>query len=114
MEPLLNAIDRKDVALVGTGGTTTILARMSNELESFDRARIEGTRLGQRAVLEHMVHLWSLSIADRKKIPGLPSSRADVIIMGVAIYESVMQQLQVTELYVSTRGLRFGALLDTP
>jgi exopolyphosphatase/guanosine-5'-triphosphate,3'-diphosphate pyrophosphatase len=114
MEPLLNGIDRKDVVLVGTGGTTTILARMSNQLESFDRARIEGTRLDQRAVLEQMVHLWSLSIADRKKIPGLPSSRADVIIMGVAIYESVMQQLQVTELYVSTRGLRFGALLDTP
>lgn len=114
MEPLFHGIDRKDVVLVGTGGTTTILARMTNKLERFDRAQIEGTRLDQRAILEHMVHLWSLSIAERKKIPGLPSSRADVIIMGVAIYESVMHQLQLAELYVSTRGLRFGALLDTP
>ena len=34
--------------------------------------------------------------------------------MGVAIYEAAMQQLDLPELYVSTRGLRFGALLDTP
>ena len=34
--------------------------------------------------------------------------------MGVAIYEAVMQQFHLSELYVSTRGLRFGALLDTP
>jgi exopolyphosphatase/pppGpp-phosphohydrolase len=32
----------------------------------------------------------------------------------VAIYEAVMQHFQLPELYVSTRGLRFGALLDTP
>ena len=114
MEPLLNGVDRRDIALVGTGGTTTILARMVNKLEQFDRERIEGTRLSQREVLEYMVHLWSLSLAGRRKIPGLPSSRADVIIMGVAIYEAVMQHLHLPELHVSTRGLRFGALLDTP
>jgi exopolyphosphatase/guanosine-5'-triphosphate,3'-diphosphate pyrophosphatase len=114
LEQILSGEARQAVTLVGTGGTTTILARMEKKLERFDRARIEGTRLSRQQVLDYMVHLWSLSLASRKAIPGLPANRADVIIMGVAIYEAVMQHFNLPELYVSTRGLRYGALLDTP
>jgi exopolyphosphatase/guanosine-5'-triphosphate,3'-diphosphate pyrophosphatase len=61
-----------------------------------------------------MVHLWSLPVSERKKIVGLPPKRADIIPFGVAIYEAVMEHFQFVELHVSTRGLRFGALLDEP
>jgi exopolyphosphatase/guanosine-5'-triphosphate,3'-diphosphate pyrophosphatase len=114
LEKILGGDAQKNVTLVGTGGTTSILARMEKKLERFERARIEGTRLGREQILDYMVHLWSLPLASRKKIPGLPANRADVIIMGVAIYEGVMDHFNLPELYVSTRGLRFGALLDTP
>jgi exopolyphosphatase/pppGpp-phosphohydrolase len=85
---------------------------MAGRLREFDRERIEGTRLTRQQILDWMVHLWSLSLANRKKIVGLPSKRADVILMGTAIYEAVMEQIDFAELFVSTRGLRFGALLD--
>lgn len=114
MQSLLDEAARQDLTLVGTGGTTTILARIKHEMIGFDRTRLEGTRLSQQQVLEYMVQLWSLPLAQRKKLPGLPPNRADVIIMGVAIYEAVMQHFGLAELYVSTRGLRFGALLDSP
>jgi len=114
MESLFTEAVKRELTLVGTGGTTTLLARMERKLLHFDREQIEGTRLTRAQVLEYMVHLWSLPIAARKQIPGLPPNRADVIIMGVAIYEAVMHHFQLPELYVSTRGLRFGALLDTP
>jgi len=114
MESLLTDAARHHVTLVGTGGTTTILARLEKKLTAFDRPAIEGTRLGQRRVLEWMVDLWSVPLSERKKIPGLPANRADVILMGVAIYEAVMKHFDIAELYVSTRGLRFGALLDSP
>ena len=97
---------------MGTGGTTTILARMRHQMADFNRERIEGTRLTRGEVLDYMVLLWSKSLAARKQIPGLPPSRADVILMGVAIYESLMQQLDLPEVYVSSRGLRFGVLLE--
>jgi len=114
LDKILDGDARQNVTLVGTGGTTTILARMERKLERFDRASIEGTKLSRQQILEYMVHLWSVSLANRKKMVGLPANRADVIIMGVAIYEAVMQHFNLPELYVSTRGLRFGALLDTP
>lgn len=114
MESRLSDAVRQHVTLVGTGGTTTILARMEHKIATFDRERIEGTRLTRQQILEYMVHLWSLPLPKRKTVVGLPPNRADVIIMGVAIYEAVMQHFNLPELYVSTRGLRFGALLDTP
>lgn len=100
------------LTLVGTGGTTTILARMMNQLTSFDREKIDGTRLSHQRVLEYLLELWSKPLAIRRAMVGLPPNRADVIIMGVAIYEAVMRHFNLPDLCVSTRGLRFGAILD--
>lgn len=97
--------------LVGTGGTTSILARMEHRLQNFDRDRIEGTRLSRHTILNAMVRLWSLPLEERRKLEGLPANRADIILMGVAIYEAVVSHFHFQDLYVSTRGLRFGALL---
>ncbi len=102
---------RRDILLVGTGGTTTILARMEVELENYDRNRIEAVRLTRAQVTAHLENLWSLPLAERKKLPGLPPLRADVILTGAAIYESVMLEFGFSELRVSTRGLRFAALM---
>src|SRR5205823_5557379 len=48
------------VRLVGTGGTASILARMEEKLEVYDRARIEAARLGLDRVRWHAERLWSL------------------------------------------------------
>jgi len=98
--------------LVGTGGTTSILACMESELPSYDRGRIEATRLSLDRVTWHRKRLWHLPLAERKQIIGLPKNRADVILTGVAIYEAVMEEFGFHELRVSTRGLRFGAVMD--
>lgn len=109
-ERLGNAAER-DVTLVGTGGTATILARMELKTDKFDREMIEATVLSRDAILDYMFSLWSVTLAERRKLAGLPGNRADVIIMGVAIYEAVMHHFGFTQLNVSTRGLRHGALL---
>jgi len=98
--------------LVGTGGTTAILARMEAKLADYDRARIEAVRLSLAQLQAHRQSLWTLSLADRKRIVGLPKQRADVILPGVAIYEAVMEEFGFAELRVSTRGLRFAAVMD--
>jgi exopolyphosphatase/guanosine-5'-triphosphate,3'-diphosphate pyrophosphatase len=117
LQPALQRESADDTAhrpavLVGTGGTATILARMQGRLGKFHRERIEGMRLTIEQVRDHVERLWELPLAQRKQTIGLPRKRADVILSGVVIYEGVMENLGYSELRVSTRGLRFAALLE--
>lgn len=100
------------VRLVGSGGTATILARMELGLKDYDRERIEAVRLSLKKTKAWVERLWSLSLAERREIPGLPKERADVMLTGVLIYEAVMEAFEFGELRVSTRGLRFAAVMD--
>lgn len=96
--------------LVGTGGTTSILARLELQLPDYDRDRIEATRFTAARLRWHVERLWRLPLAERRQLPGLPPKRADVILFGAAIYEAVMEGFSLAELRVSTRGLRFAAV----
>ena len=101
-----------EIQLVGTGGTTSILARLERRSDHFDREQIESTVLTLAQVAAHRERLWRLPLARRKEIIGLPPSHADVILPGVLIYEEVMEEFGFHQLRVSTRGLRFAAVMD--
>ena len=103
---------REPVLLIGTGGTATILARMEKQLEDFHREEIEAARLSLGQVNLHMHRLWNISMEERRKIVGLPPKRADVILTGLAIYEATLECFGFTELRISTRGLRYAAVLE--
>ena len=109
--PHIEAIRNGGVRLVGTGGTTTILARMQLQLRRYDRDLMEGLVLTREQIHSHRDKLWTLPLAERKQIIGLPGKRADVILTGTVIFGEVMDVLHMTELKVSTRGLRFAAVL---
>jgi exopolyphosphatase/guanosine-5'-triphosphate,3'-diphosphate pyrophosphatase len=106
-----NAEAVAELKLVGTGGTASILGCMEARLETFDRKRLEATRLSQERLRWHVEHLWDMPLSNRKEVVGLPKNRADVILTGVAIYEAVAELFGFRELRLSTRGLRFAALL---
>jgi exopolyphosphatase / guanosine-5'-triphosphate,3'-diphosphate pyrophosphatase len=106
-------LDRaQEIQLIGTGGTVGILGSMEAELKTFDRGRLEMTRLSRERLRWHVEHLWRLPLTERKKITGLPPNRADVILAGAAIYEAVMELFDFQELRISTRGLRFAAVRE--
>jgi exopolyphosphatase/guanosine-5'-triphosphate,3'-diphosphate pyrophosphatase len=97
---------------VGTGGTASILGCMEAELGTFDRERLESSRLTKERLTWHVERLWGLPLTRRREVIGLPPNRADVILMGAVIYESVLRHFDFTELRISTRGLRFGTVLE--
>jgi len=111
LEPALK-METGEIRLIGTGGTTSILARIEKKLDRFDREKIERAVLSFDQIVAHRKNLWKLPLAGRKEIPGLPKTRADVILTGVLIYEMVMAEFGFEQLRVSTRGLRFAAVMD--
>jgi exopolyphosphatase / guanosine-5'-triphosphate,3'-diphosphate pyrophosphatase len=112
LEPALRREGNGNVQLAGTGGTVSILSRIEKKLRHFDRGEIERTVLSLDRITAHRKNLWSLSLAKRREIVGLPKMRADVILTGVLIYEIIMQEFGFTQIHVSTRGLRFAAVMD--
>lgn len=98
--------------LVATGGAASILARVEGKLETFDRESIEAIRLKLERLRHHVERLWRLPLEERKKVIGLPANRADVILPGAAIYEAIMEEFEFSELRISTRGLRFAAVMQ--
>jgi len=112
LERVAHACGKGALILIGTGGSATVLGCMEAGLSTFDRERLETIRLSARQVRSHAERLWGLSLEARKKTIGLPPNRADIILMGVLIYEAVMEQCHFSELRVTTRGLRFGALIN--
>lgn len=110
-EPLQN-FRTHGLRLVGTGGTASILARIEFALDSYDRERIEGALISRARLNQHLQHLWSVPLQVRQQIVGLPTKRADVILTGAMVYAVVMQVFGFDTLQVSTRGLRFAAVLN--
>ena len=100
------------IEFVGLGGTASILGCMEARLTSFDRQRLEATRLSRERLRWYLEHLWGLGLAQRKMIVGLPPNRADVILTGVAIFEAAITFFGFKQLRISTRGLRFGLVTE--
>ena len=97
--------------LVGAGGTSIFLSRIFKECDDLSADEIESLRLPLPEVQELTGRLWQMSLADRCELRGLPADRADVILIGAAIYEAVMMRCGFSELRPTLRGVRYGALL---
>ncbi len=99
-------------SMVAVGGTATTLASVDLGLKEFLPEKIHRFALQQEA-LRNQLHLFrSKTIDDRKKIPGLSPSRADVILAGGAILYMAMKELKCPSVLISCHGLRYGLLYD--
>ena len=96
---------------VGVGGTPIILAQVVEGRTITKRDWRDGARLTDLNVHSLTERLWATSLSARRSLAGLPAERADVILFGAVLYEALMGFLGLKEIRVSSRGLRFGALL---
>jgi len=90
--------------MIGTGGTITTLARIEGR-------KIDHAKISRGKLLELVQRLEAMPLAQRKKVPGLPPDRADIIVAGGAVFLAAMGVLGANEITVSIRNLRHGALL---
>ena len=98
--------------LVGVGGTASTLAAMQLELETFDIDRIHGFELLRSDVDDIYEELAESTIAERRRMKGLPNDRADVIPAGAALSLGLMVACGVDRLTVCACALRHGVFHD--
>jgi len=101
---------RIDLA-IGSSGTIENLADIAVRM-FLQRPLQPGDVLTDAHLKQVVQHLCALSLEERRKVPGLNPWRADIIVAGAAIVETLMQELALSELRVTDRGLRDGLLVD--
>lgn len=92
------------------GGTATSIASMLEELPVYDPARVQDYVLHQEEVGPLLKKLYKMSYEERCRVKGLAPERADIIVAGVAIVDSLMEYFALPEVTVSDRDLVEGLL----
>lgn len=97
--------------LVGTAGTITTLAAMDQDLETYDRDRINNYTLTLQKVKNMYKRLSVMTLKEREDVLTLEKGREDLIIPGSAITFIVMESFGFQEIKVSDAGLLEGIIL---
>ncbi len=99
------------VDIVGTAGTITTLAAISQRLKTYNPKLINNYVITIEKLKELDGSLKSVSAKERLEMPGLEAGREDLILAGSSIVLSVMQGFGFRSMKVSDGGLLEGVLL---
>ncbi|WP_422449004.1 Ppx/GppA family phosphatase [Thermoanaerobacterium sp. DL9XJH110] len=107
------AVPRGQIPAVGVGGTFTTLAAMVRRLEIYDPGRVHGFTLQLNEVERVFGGLCSMTLEEKKKIPGLMPQRADIIAAGTLIALRLMKRLNLPAIRVSEWDLMEGFIFES-
>ena len=96
--------------VIGTSGTVLALGSLALQVPS--DVTIHHRRVSAKAVRNIRRQVASLSLADRLKLPGLDARRADLIVPGAVLLDTILRQLGADELTLCELSLREGLVLD--
>jgi exopolyphosphatase/guanosine-5'-triphosphate,3'-diphosphate pyrophosphatase len=98
---------------IAIAGTPTTLACIQKGLPEFDEEAIEGSLL-HRNELENLIYeLQSLKKNEiLSKYKSVVEGREDVLLTGTIILNKIMAALNLDKVMVSTKGIRYGAVLE--
>jgi exopolyphosphatase/guanosine-5'-triphosphate,3'-diphosphate pyrophosphatase len=103
----------KGTELVAVAGTATTLAAWHLGLTKFDPQALNTLTLTRGDIHRLVEELKWRTVEERCKLPGLEPKRADVLLAGAMILWRAMELLEFPHCRISTRGLRYGALVET-
>lgn len=95
---------------IGVGGTVTSLASMLQELKVYNSLKVQDYVIHPEDVSKILEKLSKMSYDDKCHMKGLLPSRADIIVAGVVILDSLMEYFALSEITVSDRDLSEGLL----
>ncbi|MBM7623872.1 Ppx/GppA phosphatase family protein [Sporohalobacter salinus] len=108
LSPVLNELPIKSEMLLGVGGTITTLAAIDQQLSPYEPDKVHGYKLELPIIERILSNLRVKTINERKKVIGLQSERADIIVAGIQILLEVMNGLNMSDIIVSEADILEG------
>ncbi|OBV10367.1 Exopolyphosphatase [Erythrobacter dokdonensis DSW-74] len=105
-----HAARHSDIRLLGTSGTVTTLASLYLELPSYDRKAVDGLIVPATEMRDISARLSVMTPYERSTLPCIGQDRADLVVAGCAILESILDLWPARRLGVADRGIREGIL----
>lgn len=96
--------------LLGTSGTVTTLASLHLELPQYDRRAVDGLIVASEDMSALCERLALQSPAERRSAPSIGRERADLVVAGCAILQTIIELWPAERLGVADRGIREGIL----
>jgi exopolyphosphatase/guanosine-5'-triphosphate,3'-diphosphate pyrophosphatase len=96
--------------LLGTSGTVTTLASVHLGLPAYDRSVVDGLIVPSAAMREVSQRIAGMSMAQRSQVPCIGGERADLVVAGCAILETILDLWPAERLGIADRGIREGIL----
>lgn len=100
------------VPLIGIGGTARNIAKMDQRKKGYPFPKVHNYRLGKMAFQELYRGLAGMTLAQRRKVPGLSNERADIIVPGLAIVNALFDITSSQQFLVSGCGVREGLFMQ--
>ncbi len=107
-----HAGDLRDMHLLGTSGTVTTLAGIHLNLARYDRRRVDGIWMSDADITATIAKLLGMSYSERANNNCISVERADLVLAGCAILDSIRDAFPLPRLRVADRGLREGMLVE--
>ncbi|MCK5051015.1 MAG: Ppx/GppA family phosphatase [Candidatus Cloacimonetes bacterium] len=104
--------DKRADHLIGIGGTVTSMGAVMHKMVKYDPKIIQGSQMSLEEVKKQINLYKYKTIEERKQIPGLQPKRADVILAGAVIINTIMEIFNINSFTISDRGLRHGLMFD--
>jgi exopolyphosphatase/guanosine-5'-triphosphate,3'-diphosphate pyrophosphatase len=104
--------DLADMHLLGTSGTVTTLAGVHLKLARYDRRRIDGIWMNNADISATIARLRGMSYRERVENNCVSAERADLVLAGCAILDTIRNAFPLPRLRVADRGLREGMLVE--
>lgn len=114
LKRLQKKIRRLDVStVIGTAGTFINLGAMIHEdVYSTPLRSVNGFKIWRKDVERIAARVIKSSWKERLKMPGLDPRRADIVVAGAVLAETLMRTLKIKSVSLSKRGIREGVILN--
>ena len=106
------SVTPSDMQMLAVAGTATTLASWHLRLREFDAAEVEKVQLTSVDLYRMVDELKRMTVSERRDQVGIEPKRADVLLAGAMIMWRIMEKLKFQNCNISSRGLRYGVLMD--